>query len=525
MTASYRNTFALSLLLVFSLTLPLLGQPEPAAVSGITARQIEGHIRFLASDLLEGRDTASEGERLAASYISNQLSRAGFEPAGDYNDEVVSWFQAFPMFSTTAQLDGCSFELFAVEPGITSEQPSPVPFQVNEDFFVSPRGLESGPSEGSVVFAGHGIVSKDHDIDDYVGIEVENCFVLIFDGNPAGIEVGEGRNRSRALGMRSRQSAAKERGARGLVVIHAPDAEASSFADQMGRSIRSFGRRSLSMGGGGSTRMPTIYLEDSARDQVQSVAQLTTESEHGPVRGLIGTFNINIEKKEVDAFNVVSLMKGSDPELANEVVVYSAHYDHIGVGSDGAIYNGADDNASGSSGLIEIAEAFGESPRPPRSILILHVSGEEKGLLGSRWFVDHIPLPEEMKIIADINLDMISRNDPTKIGITPSPKHDHWSSLNEVAAAACVKEGLEPTYDVDSYYGRTDSYNFAKKGIPSIFLFSGVHEDYHRTSDESDKVDFNKAATVSRVAFRLGWQVAWAKQIPERKPAEPSGEN
>ena len=308
-------------------------------------------------------------------------------------------------------------------------------------------------------------------------------------------------------------------------MIHAPDAEASSFADQMGRSMRSFGRRSLSMGGGGSTTIPTIYLEDSARDQVASVAKLTAESEYGPVRGLMGIFNINIERKEVDAFNVVSLMKGSDPELANEVVVYSAHYDHIGVGSDGLIYNGADDNASGSSGLIEIGEAFGESPRPPRSILILHVSGEEKGLLGSRWFVDHITLPEEMKIVADINLDMISRNDPTKIGITPSPKHDHWSSLNEAAAAACEKEGLEPTYDVDSYYGRTDSYNFAKVGIPAIFLFAGVHEDYHRTSDESDKVDFNKAATVSRVAFRLGWQVAWAKQPPERKPAEPSGEN
>jgi len=525
MTASYRNTFALSLLLVLSLTLPLLGQPEPAAVSGITSRQIEGHIRFLASDLLEGRDTASEGERLAGSYISNQLSRSGFEPAGDRGDDTTSWFQAFPMFSTTAQLEGCSFELLTIGSGITSEQPSPVPFQVNEDFFVSPRGLESGPSEGSVVFAGHGIVSKDHDIDDYAGIEVENCFVLIFDGNPAGIEVGEGRNRSRAFGMRSRREAAKERGARGLVVIHAPDAEASSFADQMGRSMRSFGRRSLSMGGGGSTTIPTIYLEDSARDQVASVAKLTAESEYGPVRGLMGIFNINIERKEVDAFNVVSLMKGSDPELANEVVVYSAHYDHIGVGSDGLIYNGADDNASGSSGLIEIGEAFGESPRPPRSILILHVSGEEKGLLGSRWFVDHITLPEEMKIVADINLDMISRNDPTKIGITPSPKHDHWSSLNEAAAAACVKEGLEPTYDVDSYYGRTDSYNFAKKGIPAIFLFSGVHEDYHRTSDESDKVDFNKAATVSRVAFRLGWQVAWAKQPPERKPAEPSGEN
>jgi len=309
-------------------------------------------------------------------------------------------------------------------------------------------------------------------------------------------------------------------------VIHAAGSEEAPFAERMGRSMRSFGRRLVSSGRGES-RIPIIYLEDHARDHfnVEEFSKLNGDSPHGPVKGLNTGFNINVDRGEVDAFNVVSLMKGSDPEFANEVIVYSAHYDHIGVGSDGAIYNGADDNASGSSALIEIAEAFAEGPTPPRSILILHVSGEEKGLLGSRWFVDHIPLPEEMKIVADINLDMVSRNDPTKIGITPSPEHEHYSSLNVAAAQACAQEGLEPTYDVDSYFGRTDSYNFAKAGIPVIFLFSGVHEDYHRASDESDKIDFQKAAAVSRVGFRLGWQVAWAKEPPVREPREPPEEN
>lgn len=511
MTASFRNTFALSLLLVFSLTLPLLGQPAADAVSGITSRQIEGHIRFLASDLLEGRNTASVGERLAASYISNQLSRIGFEPAGDPTDDGRSWFQAFPMHSTTPQMEGCRFELLQIKGG------DAIQFQLNEDFFVSPRSLASGQSRGGLVFAGHGIVSKDHDVDDYAGISVEGSFVLILAGNPEGVVAGEGRNRSRALGMRARQQAAKDRGAVGIVVIHASDAEASSFSDDMSRSMRAFGRQSLSMSAGTSSQIPTIYLEDSARDQIAPIAKLTADSEYGEVGGLAGTFNIEIEREQVDAFNVVSLLKGSDPKLANEVIVYSAHYDHLGVGRDGDIYNGADDNASGSSALIEIAEAFAEGPASPRSILILHVSGEEKGLLGSRWFVEHNPLPEQMKIVADINLDMISRNNPTQIGITPSPKHDHWSSLNEAAEDACEEEGLEPTYDVDSYYGRTDSYNFAKQGIPAIFLFSGVHEDYHRVSDESDKVNFAKAAAVSRVAFRLGWHLSWAKQPPVRK--------
>lgn len=513
-----RGMFIPSLLLFGSLSLSLYGQPATATIDGINARQIEGHIRFLASDLLEGRDTASVGERLAASYISNQLSRIGFEPAGDLHDGERSWFQAFPMYATTAHLAGCTLDIEMRN----ARGESATRLSLGTDFFVSTRGLEPGLRSGDVVFAGHGIVSPEHGIDDYKNLSVEGSFVLILDGKPEGLETGDGERESRQFWMRTRQGVAQQRGALGVLVIHGAGADQAPFAERMSGSMRSFGRRSISSRGR-ETRIPLIYLEDSVQDQpgLDGLAKLNSKTRHRKIRSMSASFNINIDKGEVDAFNVVSLLPGSDPELSNEVVVYSAHYDHLGVGSDGEIYNGADDNASGSSALIEIAEAFSEGPRPARSILILHVSGEEKGLLGSAWFVDHNPLPGKMKIVADINLDMVSRNDPDKIGITPSPEHKHWSTLNVSAARACAEEGLEPTYDVDRFYGRTDSYNFAKIGIPAIFFFAGVHDDYHRASDESHTVNFSKAAAVSRVAYRLGWQVAMAKEPPVRQPHEP----
>jgi hypothetical protein len=159
--------------------------------------------------------------------------------------------------------------------------------------------------------------------------------------------------------------------------------------------------------------------------------------------------------------NVVGIFSGSDPEKKKEIVIYSAHYDHVGVNENGEIFNGADDNASGTSTLLEIAQAFGKGPRPARSVAFLWVSGEEKGLLGSNWFADHMNLPGDYKIVADINLDMVSRNDPNKVGVTPSPKHGEYNSLVPAARLTCRTEGMEVVFDADEYYGRTDSYSFA----------------------------------------------------------------
>ena len=235
-------------------------------------------------------------------------------------------------------------------------------------------------------------------------------------------------------------------------------------------------------------------------------------------------FKFAATRENKDDRNVFGLFPGSDPEKKKEIVVFSAHYDHVGVDEKGEIFNGSDDNGSGTSTLLEIAQAFGQGPRPARSVAFLWVSGEEKGLLGSHWFADHMNLPDGHKIVADINLDMVSRNDPKKVGVTPSPKHADYNSLVPAAQASCQAEGMEVVFDADQFYFRTDSYSFASKGIPSIFFFSGIHADYHRPTDDVEKADVEKAARIARAAYRLGWQAAQGSEAPKKIKAEVEGE-
>ncbi|MFQ5653929.1 MAG: M20/M25/M40 family metallo-hydrolase, partial [Planctomycetota bacterium] len=304
------------------------------------------------------------------------------------------------------------------------------------------------------------------------------------------------------------------RGALAILVVHAPESEAAPFSKTMRWARRTFSRSSSSLGGGKPT-FPMLYLEDSARDFLLRTGALTDLPETGPARGLTARFRFAATREIETARNVVAIFPGSDPERAGEVIVYSAHYDHIGVNDQGEVFNGADDNGSGTCALLEVAEAFAEGARPPRSVAFLWVSGEEKGLLGSRWFVEHSPLGEKYEIVADINLDMVGRNEAAKVSATPSPKHKDYSTLNVSLGRAAEAEGYELLYNADQYYGRTDSYNFAKQRIPSMFLFTGEHKDYHRPSDTFEKIDLEKAAAIARIAYRTGWRAASSESRPE----------
>ena len=185
--------------------------------------------------------------------------------------------------------------------------------------------------------------------------------------------------------------------------------------------------------------LPTLSLSDPIRDVLVGALGLAALSKPHSICGgsVRARFRHAARKEYKNDRNVLGFFPGSDPEKKKEVIIFSAHYDHVGVDDKGEIYNGSDDNASGTSSLLEIAEAFGQCPKPARSVAFLWVSGEEKGLLGSEWFANHPSLPADARIVADINLDMVSRNDPKKIGITPSPWHGQYNSLIP-AAAACI---------------------------------------------------------------------------------------
>ncbi|MGH7542437.1 MAG: M20/M25/M40 family metallo-hydrolase [Gemmatimonadota bacterium] len=222
--------------------------------------------------------------------------------------------------------------------------------------------------------------------------------------------------------------------------------------------------------------------------------------------------------------NVVAILRGADPALRDTYVVFSAHMDHLGTGHPDAagdsIYNGADDDASGTAALIEVAEAFATLPEAPaRSLLFLAVSGEEGGLLGSRWFADHPPFPID-RLVADLNVDMISRNAPETIVLVGQ----EYSSLGPLIRSIAHDrpelelDVLSDPWPEQGFFFRSDHYSFASKGIPAIFFFAGTHEDYHRPSDEVERIDPDKAARVARLVFYTAAAVAGDADPPEWTP-------
>src|SRR6266511_4315462 len=263
-----------------------------------------------------------------------------------------------------------------------------------------------------------------------------------------------------------------------------------------------------------------------------AAAQSATAFEVKPLGGAQLHVHARIEPVERNsAPNVVAILEGSDPILKNEYVVFSAHMDHVGVagprgtggcraqGAD-SICNGADDDGSGTVAVVEIAEAFaGMNPRPNRSIIFLNVSGEEKGLWGSEYFSDHPAVPIS-GIVADLNIDMIGRNWKDTIVAIGKEHSDLGATLNRVGAAH-PELSMRPIDDIwpeENFYFRSDHYNFAKKGVPILFFFSGTHPDYHQVSDSPDKIDAEKESRVARLIFFPRIDIANAPERPKWKP-------
>ena len=522
---AYRRAALLLTLAGASATSAWAQAPIPAAIAtpetvkGILPRTVEGHMNFLASDLMRGRDTASPEIRLAAEYLATRLIAAGAEPLGDEVNGHKSFFQSYPLQRLTLPIESTELSIS------TAGQSDSIKPRLNDEYVVWPiLNVTPGIFEGSIVFAGYGLVDTEPKYDDFAGLEVEGKFVLAYDGAPGGD------TKLSRTDVEFKREQAQSRGALGLILVHPPELKIDPYTQTMGFAKKAVGRPELRVppDQAPAKRIPTLYLEDGIRDRILPALEAGAARKPGALAGSHLRFDFPLKIERISDRNVVGIFRGSDPEKAKEVVIYSAHYDHVGTNAEGEIFNGSDDNASGTSSLLEIAEAFGESARPARSVVFLWVSGEEHGLWGSKYFSDHPALPDGYSVVADLNLDMVSRNDGKQIGMTPSPKHPDHSTLIPQAQEACKLEGLTPLFNADEFYARTDSYNFAAKGIPVIFFFSGLHEDYHRPTDDVAKADFDKAARISRAAFRLGWQVAQSVEKPHKiaapaaAPAEPA---
>ncbi|MGH7575650.1 MAG: M28 family peptidase [Longimicrobiales bacterium] len=449
--------------------------PVAAAAATITAADMAQRIGLLADDSMGGRDTPSPGLDKAADYLAGEFRDIGLEPAGDSG----TFIQRFP------------YEQVQLDPGATriSLKGGPADAQYATDFFLIPGAAPH--VEGPAYYAGEAGTAPS------LGPAASGAIVF-FDVPGASLS-SEWQNKiGAAVGP------AIQAGAAGIVLVLDP-AFPEPLVAEVAASVAAQ-----------RAPVPVVGIQRTAAEAI--FANTGASLEAGASPGPIGdaTVEIAVAQTRVDVRppNVVAILPGSDPQLENTYIVLSAHFDHVGVGvrdaTGDSIYNGADDNASGTSALVEVAEAFAALPeRPDRSVLFLAVSGEEKGLLGSEYFTSSPTVPLD-RIIANINMDMIGRNAPdTLIGI--GQEYSTFANVLDAVLAEHPDIGLtviRDPYPEERLFFRSDQLNFVKQDIPALFLFAGLHDDYHKPSDEPERIDTDKAARVSRLVFYITEQVA-----------------
>lgn len=460
--------------------------PEEAA-NTITASQTQARIDFLASDEMRGRDTPSPELEAAADYLAKEFAAFGLEPAGD----TGGFLQRYPYTKVT--IDRGSIELELIAGG------SVTAWTLGSEFFAIPSMVASVQAEP--VFVG-----SMADLAGGLSDAVAGRIVVVTTPPQIGIE---------ALAA---LKAAEAAGALGLLFVMHPSIPEEAIA-QISANL---------LGGGIPVQpIPSAGLRHDAARAVFEASGLDLDAlsaedlaEPVPLSGVELLLQAVSQETQHHPPNVVAILPGSDSVLAKEYVVFSAHFDHVGVGQPDAngdsIYNGADDDASGTSVMVEVAQAFASLETPPaRSLLFLAVSGEEKGLLGSLYFSSHPTVPIE-SVVANINMDMVGRNAPDTV-IQVGGEH---STLGPMATAiASTTPGIDlvvmPDPDPsENAFFRSDHVAFVKHEIPSIFITSWLHDDYHQPSDEPDTIDGDKAARIGRLVFYLGLAIADTEEPP-----------
>lgn len=474
----------------------------------ITPTELKEHVYYLASDRLEGRETAERGGRLAAEYIAKVFSEAGLSPAGDSG----TFFQRFDL--QRSLFDSSS----AILAGVNESKGR---MRLGDDFvtFAYYDTTVTAPLFFTG-YSGNGPLRTDSSKVSFIalslGPRIDNPLTLLNTRQGWGT----------LFGLRGVEGAAATIYALHDSIFSRVAAKESPYRNLIRRGRLSFpdlSRRKAPLVLFTSERLADSLLLGGSTT-VATLRNQTEKQKSGAKeipQGNSVTLQLGVRKEIRRVENVVGMVRGSDPELCEEAVVFSAHYDHVGKGEDGSIYHGADDNASGTAGLMEIAEAFAQnSEKPKRSLLFIAMTGEEKGLLGSEYYITH-PIVPLKKTTANLNTDMIGRVD-SSYRAKDNPNYVYVIGSDKISpdadsllrAANDESERLELDYkfnadnDPNQFYRRSDHYNFAKNGIPVIFFFNGVHEDYHKPTDTADKIDYEKMAKIARVAYYTGWKIA-----------------
>ncbi len=476
--------------------------------NSITQDELKEKLYVYASDEYEGRETGEPGQKKAVEYIENHYEAINI-PAinGNYIQNVPLNIVKTP--KVTMSVNGTAFNYF--------------------DDYISQTAAATGNfSADEIVYAGYGI---DHEkYSDYTNLDVKGKIVVVKGGEPkdkAGNNVltgsKEGSKWSGRSGLSSKRNAARELGVKALFIM-----DTELFA-----RYSKFYREREEKGGSKSLSLPKqadkgeeIYQFLISENLGKAlVSNITESAEATPVKAsvAIGYESITVPQPSE---NVAAIIKGT--EKPDEYVVISSHLDHIGINSEGEINNGADDDGSGTVAMLEIAEAFkaavDKGHGPKRSIVFLHVTGEEKGLLGSKYYTDYEPLVPLANSVANLNIDMIGRVDPKRdsdnrnyLYLIGSDKlstdlHNLSEEVNKKYTNIEFDYKYNDDDDPNRFYYRSDHYNFAKNNIPIIFYFNGTHDDYHRPSDTADKIEYDLLETRTKLIFHTAWEVANREQ-------------
>jgi hypothetical protein len=360
---------------------------------------------------------------------------------------------------------------------------------LGREYFIPSRfQLGNVDLRGKVVFCGAGTE------EDFKKANVEKRWVLCLE---SGAEVS--RDEQRKLVSRARKSDAL-----GLILAPGPDYAGepygARFAADTAQMLEGRARFPTEREERAEQVFPQLRLDRGALEKLQAGAATPALGAEFP--GELSEKRVIEGKGRVTVENVCGFWPGSDPLLSKEVILLSAHYDHVGT-TDGVVYNGADDNGSGTCTMLAVAEALARYGPLRRSVMIVWVSGEEKGLWGSEAWSKNPTIPAGHKAIADINIDMVGRNAPDKLLVTPTRERKEHNGLVRLVETLSPLEGFPKLGNADSFYNRSDHINFAKLGIPVVFLFSDVHEDYHKPGDDPEKIDGDKVRRVSRLVVRV----------------------
>ncbi|HUL45019.1 MAG TPA: M20/M25/M40 family metallo-hydrolase [Bacteroidota bacterium] len=473
--------------------------PKYSAVE-VTARELRQHIQYLSSDELRGRRTGEEGNRLAAQYIADLFRSYGLAPIGDNG----SYFQQFPFLKEVKEGPNNSFE---VQSGAHHHA-----YTRAAQFLPLPMSGDTTLS-APLVFAGYGIsLSADSlKYDDYASIDARGKIVVVLRYSPEGSESSHFGDR---MSVVAKTLTARDHGAAGIIFVTAPpgkngDALKTIYAPEAAFRIAAcaFSWQSLDS-----------LFRENGKDlaTLQSQLDATRSPASFEFSATTATLRSDFHKEYSTSANIIGYLEGSDPTLKGDVFIIGAHMDHLGMGGQGslapdtvAIHHGADDNASGTAGLLEAAQYLSaERGRLKRSILFISFSGEELGLLGSDYYVKHPLLPTD-HTIGMLNMDMIGRMKDSVLVVEGMGTSPEWEPIVRKENQDSLDIKLKP-----DGFGPSDHASFYAKDIPVMFFFTNLHSDYHRPSDTWDKINYTGEQKVVRYVVRVTEDVVNAESRP-----------